>query len=323
MIKSYIPMPLPPKKRTKNKNSVLKRLFYFCVALAVSGSAAAAINCGQIEFENYLYAQISRPIHEIVLATPKPEPKKPELDAKAALLLRLGDDNRQKMLFKKNIDQKLPIASITKLMTAKVILENSDIYELSRMITVSFEAAARPDVPVFGNLQAGEIYSVEQLLSLVLHYSSNDAVQALVEVMGEERFVLLMNESAARTGLDQTMFFNATGLDEQDGRANYSTALDLTALTENILEFHPEIFAITKTPGPYRTQNGVFDFNLWDGQKLVGGKTGYTEKAGGCMIAVFDDESGWRYIGVLLGAVNSETRVAEMQKMINFSGNYN
>ena len=321
MIRSSISLPLPPGKRAKKRNSAARRWFGFAVALFFGGGACWAIDRGQIKLEDYLYAQISAPIREITVLSPLSRPTM-ELEAKAALCFRGAAAGKEKVIFEKNADEILPIASLTKLMTARVVLENPEIYDPSRIVFVSAVAAGQPDAPVSGNLFFGEVRTVKELLDLMLFYSSNDAAYALAELMGESEFVSKMNRVAAEIGLSDTEFFNSTGLDLDDGRANYSTARDLLALSKNILEFYPEIFTITKTPEFYRTQNGIFDFALWEGQTLAGGKTGYTERAGGCMIAVLDDADGWRYIGVLLGAANAESRVAEMQKIVNFSNNY-
>jgi D-alanyl-D-alanine carboxypeptidase len=131
----------------------------------------------------------------------------------------------------------------------------------------------------------------------------------------------MMNQKAKDLNLDDTGFYNSSGLDIVGGQANYSTAADLAVLVKYMLENHQEIFAMTMQPGPCLTENGIFSFKLWDGQKLVGGKTGYTEKAGGCMIAVFKNESGRRYINILLGAASAEARVEQMQKMVNYANN--
>lgn len=321
MIQNYIPLPLPPKKRAAKKNSAFKRWACFFGALSVGGFFCWGIDRGQIGLENYLYAQISAPIREIAVISP-PRRATMNLEAKTALCWRVGTAGNEKIIFEKNPDEVLPIASITKLMTAKVVLENPEIYDPAKFVFISAAAAGQPDVPISGNLFFGEVRTVKELLHLTLFYSSNDAAHALAELMGEDNFVAAMNREAIKIGLSSTQFFNATGLDLDDGRANYSTARDLLAFAKNILEFQPEIFAITKTPGLYRTQNGIFDFALWEGQNLTGGKTGFTEKAGGCMIAVFESDAGWRHIGILLGSANSQTRVEEMQKIVNFTNNY-
>lgn len=324
---SSLPAPLPSKQffRKKPENRIAaaaKRLLIFLFAAVCGGFLCYAADNAQLEMENYLYAQISQPIRDIVIVQREKSSQDLELAAKAALSYRIGATGREKAIFEKNTGTSVPIASLTKLMTATVVLENPQIYDLNNPVVISQTAANQEDVPVFGNLMWGEIYTVKDLLGLMLFYSSNDAAYALAQVAGTDAFVAAMNKKAALIGLDKSVFFNTTGLDIDDGRKNQSSAEDLLALAKHILEFHPEIFSMTTIPGPYRTENGIFDFHLWDGQKLVGGKTGYTEEAGGCMIAIFDDENGRRYINILLGALSAQTRVDEMQKLINFANNY-
>jgi len=269
----YISLPLPLGKRVKKRNSAARRWFGFAVAIVFGGGACWAINRGQIKLEDYLYAQISAPIREMTIISPPPRPAM-ELEAKAALCSRSAATGKEKIIFEKNADGILPIASLTKLMAARVVLENPGIYDPSKIVFISAAAAGQPDVPVFGNLLFGENRTVKELLDLMLFYSSNDAAYALAELMRESEFVDAMNRTAHKIGLSNTEFFNSTGLDLDNGRANFSTARDLLALSKNILEFYPEIFTITKTPGFYRTQNGIFDFGygkvkLWLAEKLA------------------------------------------------------
>jgi D-alanyl-D-alanine carboxypeptidase len=319
MIKAYIPLPLPPQKRTR-KNSFIKRWLYLIAAGILSGGLCFAINHGQICLEDYMYAQISQPINDIVLAKMPPK-QELSLDAKAALSRRIGATGRDKTIYQKNADQVLPIASITKLMTAVVVLETPELYDLQRSATTTLEASFQEDVPVFGNLIVGQRYTVQELLGLMLFYSSNDAAYSLSEIMGVKEFVAAMNKKAFDLELAETEFCNPTGLDMENGNTNQSTPADLLALTEYILKNHPEIFSMTTTAGPYRTENGIFSLDLWEGQSLIGGKTGYTEKAGGCMIVIVGEQTGRYYIDILLGAASPKTRVAQMQKLINFTNN--
>ncbi len=324
MIRSYISLPLPPKKRAKKQNSCAKRWLSFFGAVVSACVLCLTINSGQARFENYLYAQISQPISDIVLVVPKKAVKQNlQLDGKAALLLRVGASGRENIIFRKNTNEIFPIASLTKLMTAAVILGNPQIYDFEKTITISQNAAIQDDVPVFGNLLEGENYPIGRLFHLMLFYSSNDAAYALAEFMGIDEFVTAMNQKAVQIGLEKTLFYNATGLDIESGLCNHSSAADLLALTRHILEVYPDIFSTTITPGPYRTENGIFSINLWDGQTLAGGKTGYTQKAGGCMIMVIANDSGSYYINILLGSTSSEARVVEMQKLVNFANNHN
>lgn len=323
-----LPVPLPEPILRDSKNNpqgaaaVAKRLLLFVVALAASGSLCFAVNDGQMRFENYLFAQISEPIAQMTyVVAAKPVKQDFDLDAKAALSLRIGATGREKVILKKNSADVLPIASLTKLMTATVVSENPDLYGLDIQVVISPAAASRDDVPVSGNLMAGESYSVRQLLADMLFYSSNDAAYALSEVMGANEFVGAMNSKARELGLANTFFYNPNGLDMDDGTANHSSAADLMVLVKYILQKHPEIFSFTVQPGQSLTENGIFNIKLWDGQTLIGGKTGYTQKAGGCMILVIENDKQRRYIDILIGSASSETRVGEMQKLVNFANN--
>jgi len=300
--------------------SVIKRIFLFVFALVVGGLFCAVINNSQARLENYLYAQISQPVAQIVLSQ-KADGRDMELAAAAAYSLRVGASGRERVIFRKNIKQALPIASLTKLMTALVVLEHPEIYDLDRQITISGDAAIQNDVPVFGNLIADQIYTTKELLHLMLFYSSNDAAFALSEVMGVDKFVNAMNQKAKELDMESAEFYNPSGLDLDDGTANQMSAKDLMFLTKHILDSHPEIIEYTIQRGPYITENGIFSLKLWDGQKIVGGKTGYTPKAGGCMILILKNDNQWRYFNILLGASSTESRVVEMQKLINYASN--
>jgi len=326
MIKSY-PAPKPYRKslqgdRARGAAMAAKRLFLFFAAMAFGGLSCLALNDGQLRFENYLYAQISEPIRQIEYEIPQ-KPLRPELDldAKAALSLRIGASGRERVIYKDRENEILPIASITKLMTAAVVYDNPSIYNMDRPVVISRASAWQDDVPVYGNLKVGQIYTVRELLNLMLFYSSNDAAFALAEVAGSDKFIDAMNEKARILGLESTVFYNPSGLDGAGGNVNFSTAADLLKLSRYLLESHSEIFSLTIDPVTSLTENGLFAVNLWDGQALVGGKTGFTEKAGGCMIYIFENENHRRYINILLGSASSEARVAQMQKLVNYVNN--
>lgn len=293
------------------------------LSLIMSTFSFWGLNVAQGGFEKLLYAQISKPFEGMEYLRPHPKPKQAflELDAKSAMAVRLNTAGRQKTLFQKNPDESLPIASITKLMTALLVLENQDRYPPDSIIEISGLAAGQTDVPAFGNLKKGESYNVKQLLELMMRYSSNDAAYALAEVVGIDTFVETMNRRAEELGLGQTAYLNSNGLDLDDGGYNRSSARDLMELSKYILDTQPGIFALSMAVGPYMTQNGIFSVNLWDGQALMGGKTGYTQKAGGCMVVVFSDTKGNRYIDIIVGSASSESRIMEMQKLINATNN--
>jgi len=305
----------------------MKGLKFFLIAFLLSLPFWWGINVLKENLEDAFYAQISQPFQEMSFVKVPEKPQKPNLDlqTKAAISVKINEVGREKILFRKNIDQPLPIASLTKLMTAVIVLENSEDDSLSKKVIVSPKAASQEDVPVFGNLKSGDKLSVKKLLELMLIYSSNDAAWALFEVIGQEYFVEKMNQKAEILGLENTHFVNPTGLDPENllynldnlDYFNYSTARDLVKLAQYILKEHPLIFEISRKEPLYLIKDGIFDLFLT--QKVIGGKTGYTDEAGGCILFVFKNDEGNLFINVILGTPSASARIAEMQKLIDYA----
>lgn len=232
------------------------------------------------------------------------------IDAKAAFSFYLGKDGEKKILFEKNIGEHFPIASLTKLMTAYVVLENYDL------------SAEMPDKT------GDEFFPVEYFFYPLLIKSDNDAAEALAnnyDDMSEKKFVRLMNEEAEKLHLQNTLFFNPSGLDPDDLKRpnreiNSSTAEDLAKLTEELLKY-PTIWNILSTPkfdlfGPELENTNEL---LGEISSMVGGKTGYTARAGGCMILVLKAPKDKGYIiNVILGANGPNSRFEEMKKMTDW-----
>ncbi|HOX30479.1 MAG TPA: serine hydrolase [Candidatus Paceibacterota bacterium] len=306
------------KKTSPNK----RRVVFFMQGFIFSALVFWSLNSAQNGLESYLYADISRPIANLALASSARSSEAPlEIKAKAALVKKIGANGREKFIYKLDGDDPIPLASLTKLMTATIVLENKDRYDYDELVLVSSAAASQDDVPVFGNLTAKDEYTIKELLELMLQYSSNDAAFQLSEVIGTSNFVDKMNNKAAELGLDSTVFFNPSGLDLSNGDTNMSSPKDMVDLTEYILENHSEILEMTARMPAYLTVNGIHSLEFWDGQVLVGGKTGYTAKAGGCMIVVSRNSQNTTYINAVFGADSAESRVREMQKLINLSNN--
>jgi len=297
-----------------------KNLVKFFIGIFWGGLLTYFINFSQIKLENFLTAQITKPLEEINFVKIE-RPKKPplELDVKAALSIRLNPQKKMKerVLFSKNENEILPIASLTKLMTALVVIENQENYPLKEKIKISREAALQEDVPEYGNLKAGQKKTIEELLNLMLYFSSNDAAYALAEKIGVGNFVNKMNEKAKEIGLENTHFSNPTGLDpenlkwnlENKDYFNYSTAKDLVFLGKYMLENYPLIFEFSSQKNKIQ---------LLENQHLVGMKTGYTDEAGGCIFLIFSNDSGDYFLNVILGAKSKEERFLQMQKLIDW-----
>lgn len=268
-------------------------------------------------------------LQELVLKerpTLKPEVVFPEIQAGSALSLFLDKDGNTKILFEKEGDRRLPIASLTKLMTALVAAKH---YDPAQQIVVSSRAVAEEED--FGQLRAGDAFLVQDLLYPLLMESSNDAAAALAQVIGRKVFVGLMNLEAQELGLLNTYFINPTGLDPDDpaGPINYSTGKDLAMLASTIVRTYPRIFDILAISEQDLILQGVFhhtmkntnellSFNGWP-TSIVGGKTGWTPLAKGSLVFVLKSpkEQGF-LVNVVLGA---EDRFPQMKTLVNWTYN--
>ncbi|MFH1582667.1 MAG: serine hydrolase [bacterium] len=242
-----------------------------------------------------------------------------QTDAKATFSVFLSDNGKEKVLLEKNINTKLPIASLTKLMTANVVLK---YYDLKKEIAVSKEAVLQAED--FGKLQTGKVFTVKYLLYPLLMESSNDAAFALADDydgMTESRFISLMNWEAENIEMEDTSFINVSGLDPEDdepkSKINISTAKDMFLLTKNLLE-EDLIWEILSTKefadyGPILNNTNKLLENV---QGVMGGKTGYTKEAGECIVlASKSPKNRGILISVILG---SEDRFGEMERLVNW-----
>ncbi len=278
----------------------------------------------QKKMEEFYYAQASMSLQRVAIVIPiKQEDPTIETESEAAISTRINSLGKEKILFQKEIYKGLPIASLTKLMTAIIALENysEQKYNLDSLVNISEKAANQSNVSASGNLVVNEKLSIKELLDLVLIYSSNDSAFALSEIIGEDFFIQKMNEKALEIGLINTHFINSTGLDPKDKNIipNYSTVKDLVAITKYILENHPIIFETTLKKGDYTPHNGLSSLSFSNNQQLIGGKTGYTLDAGGCLLIVFKNNQDHTFINIILGSLSPEKRIEEMQKLINWN----
>ena len=245
-----------------------------------------------------------------------------EIRATSVISVFLDNKGKEKILFEKESGKILPIASLTKLMTALVVLEN---YDFSKEIKISEKAVEQPED--LGKLVAERIFPVKYLLYPLLMESSNDAAFSLAndyDGMTGEKFVTLMNSAAQKLNLNDTFFVNPSGLDPEtktpETKINYSTASDLAKLTEELLK-KPLIWEILSTPrynfyGPELLNTNEL---LGEIPEIVGGKTGYTYTAGGCMVLVTiaPKDAGF-LVNVILGTDGHNGRFGEMKKLANW-----
>jgi D-alanyl-D-alanine carboxypeptidase (penicillin-binding protein 5/6) len=224
----------------------------------------------------------------------------------------VGDDGA--VLARSDADRTRAIASITKLMTAVVALENS---ELTDIVRVSPRAAGVGESTVY--LRAGEELTVAELLRATLIPSANDAAEALALHVGRgsaDRFVELMNAKAEELGLSDTHFENPHGLDEA---GHVSSARDTTALLRYALGIpfiRDALSRSTVSLSGGRTFPTTDDL-LVSWPPLVGGKTGHTRAAGWSQAAAAE-KAGVTVYGTVLGSDSRDARNAALRKLLSF-----
>lgn len=233
------------------------------------------------------------------------------INAKSGIALESNLSDAPKLLFSKNSDLRLPLASLTKLVTAMVVLDN---YNLSDKIVVG--RFADNQAPMVKDLKLGDRLTIEEYLDIMLIESSNKAAVTLAEKIGTKNFVALMNEKVKLIGLSNTYFEDPSGISEK----NYSTSYDLSILAEYVLKNYPKIVDISRIQ-----ELDVLDFgkitntNQLLGQipEIIGGKTGFTTAARGCLLLVVKNiESNDYLIYVVLG---SEDRFLEIKNIIDWT----
>ncbi len=237
------------------------------------------------------------------------------LTAEAAYFV---DAQTGQVLFEKNAKEKLLIASLTKVMTVIVALDNQFANNLSRKYLVSENAAnVEPDKMY---LKPGEKLTTEELLQGIFLVSANDAAEVLAEgtTGRREEFINLMNSKAAQIGMNDTKFVNPTGL-EEDGQTYYSTAYDVALMARYAIKRWPNLINISSQPHIFIPQTEDHqDYDLYSGINLltsypgvIGFKTGYTPEAGLTLITLANRQ-GKTVIGVLLGAVDRRDDAKEL-----------
>ena len=243
-------------------------------------------------------------------------------NAKSAIMIEASTGE---ILFQKNKDEKLAPASMTKMMSMLLIMEEIENGNLkwNEMITTSEKASSMGGSQIF--LKVGEKMTVEDLLKGVAIASGNDAVVALAErVSGsEEQFVKRMNVRAKDLGLKNTNFINATGLTADN---HYSSAYDMSLIAKELVK-HEKILEFTSTYEDYLRKDTKSPFWLVNTNRLVrfkegvdGLKTGFTDEAGYCLTATMKKDN-MRLITVVMKEENTSKRSADTTKMLDYGFN--
>ncbi len=271
----------------------------------------------------FMFTFLTFPASENRVASAMPvaqsESEQPKISAKSALLLDYASNT---VIYSKNADEKLPIASMTKLASLSIILDAIDkgAVKENDMVTVSETAAAVGGSSAF--LDAGSSYKVSDLIKTVIIASANDSCVALAEHIAgsEDVFVARMNKLAKNLGLENTNFKNATGLPDKE---HYSTAHDMakiyrTVCNHRLYKKYSKIW-MEDFIHPSGRKTGLVNTNrlIRSYEGIEGGKTGYTDAAKFCLTASASRGST-RLISVVIGANDSKTRFNETSSLLNF-----
>ncbi|MBO9129815.1 D-alanyl-D-alanine carboxypeptidase family protein [Bacillus sp. 165] len=257
-------------------------------------------------------------------AKPKAKTQESKLNlvdkASSAVLL---EQDTGKVLYEKNSNEKLPPASMTKIMTMLLIMEeiNKGKLTLKDKIRTSEYAASMGGSQIF--LEPGEEMTVDEMLKGIAIASGNDASVAMAEHIAgsEEAFVEMMNKKAKSLGLKNTNFQNPTGLPAEN---HYSTAYDMAVMAKELMKYSL-IRQYTGKYEDYLRQNTEKKFWLVNTNKLVrfypgvdGVKTGFTGEARYCLTASAM-KNGMRVIAVVMGAPTSKERNAQVTKLLDYA----
>lgn len=245
-----------------------------------------------------------------------------EISAKSAILV---DFNTGKVLYSKNENEPLAMASMTKVMSMLLVMEKIDDGSLKYddIVEISTESSSMGGSQIF--LNPGDKYKVIDLLKGVAMASANDAVVALAEKTygSKEHFIEAMNKKAESLGLKNTHFVNVHGLDEE---GHYSSAYDMSVMARELLK-HEKILDFTRVYEEYLTKPDGSQIWLVNTNKLVrfydgvdGLKTGFTQNAGYCLTAT-GKKNNLRLISVVMGEESIEKRSSDTVKLLNYGFN--
>ena len=244
-------------------------------------------------------------------------------DAVSGILI---EANSGKIIYEKEKDKQVAVASMTKMVAQIIILEQVEAGKLkwTDVVTVSKNAEEMGGSQIY--LQQGEKITIEDLMKGISMASGNDATVQMAEVISgsEEKFVKLMNQKVKELGLKNTQFKNCTGLDEE---GHYSSAYDMAMIARELVVNHPEILRFSSMYEDYLREDTDNKFWLVNTNKLVrfyegadGLKTGHTDAAGYCLAATAR-RNGLRLIGIVLGVPDSKVRNTQTMNLLDYGFN--
>ena len=245
----------------------------------------------------------------------RPVPKAPVLSAKSYILQDFASGY---VIAALNAEQRLPPASITKLMTAYVVSNELSMGNITLEDEVLISEKAWRMVGSRSFIEVNTKVTVGVLLRGMIIQSGNDAAVALAEHIAgsEETFSQMMNQYAQQLGMFNTNYQNATGL---PGKEHYTTAKDIAILSAAVIRDFPEHYAWYAEKE--FTYNNITQQNrnklLWRDKSVDGLKTGHTQEAGYCL-AASSERQGTRLISVVLGTGSENARAQETQKLLSY-----
>jgi D-alanyl-D-alanine carboxypeptidase len=242
--------------------------------------------------------------------------------------IHVWDASREQTLYRENASAQVPLASITKLMTALAAAES--LHDDDR-VTVTLDAIRTEG---YSTLRAGEQWHWHDLLDYTLVSSSNDGAEALAAAAtlqqaehasstGHRTFTDRMNAYARKLGMHQTYFINETGLDTNESVSGaYGSAQDVSTLMAHLIETQPQLVDVTRRMHISRSSLEAYQHSATNTNKIIGSipgliasKTGYTDLAGGNLTVAFDLGIGHPIVVTVLGSTR-DGRFADVEQII-------
>lgn len=250
--------------------------------------------------------------------------------AYAPSLIKAGlvyDYSENKLVWEKNLEEKFPIASLTKMMVALITMEqiNAGNVALTDIVTISKYATWVGGSKVY--IKAGQRLSVADLLEAAMIRSGNDAAYAIAEYVGgtEANFVELMNEKALSLGMEDTHFENSTGMPVKSRTKsdNESTAADLLLMARDLVKYEDILEMTSRSTDKIQNANGLYTYDnrntlVKKYDEIDGLKTGFTNAAKYCIVAT-SKRCDHRVVTILLGV---ETKRNRYNIAVNLFNNY-
>ena len=291
-------------------------LCFWLFALALGTAEGVGLRAVMHPEERAVSADVEKAAEGMLLPAAAAAPQL-DLNCRAAILIEQGSG---RVLYEKNADERVPIASITKVMTLLLAFEavHDGRLTMETPVPVSEHAYHMGGSQIW--LEPGEHFTLDEMIKAICVSSANDAAVAVAELVGgsEPAFVEQMNARAASLGMEQTSFRNACGLDAE---GHLSTARDVAAMSRTILNTCPEvlhytgIWTDTLRGGATQLINTNKLLRRYEG--ITGLKTGTTGGAGIC-ISASATRNGLSLIAVILGAPSSADRFDAATTLLDY-----